>query len=650
MARKLNLDKSPDLIKQSVSDQAVPSASLPHCPVSNQRGHIVQFYEDDAYLVEAVSRFVGAALAVGDAGVVIATKAHRLAIDGLLRARGVDLAKVVNQGRFFALDAKETLSRFLINGQPDANRFKKIIGKVLDQAASAVAGERSRIAAFGEMVNLLWANGQYEAALRLEQLWNELSLTHSFSLLCAYPISGFGSRKDSEAFLKICGEHETVFPTENYGLLATDQDRLRKIAELQQSAATLQKEGAVLRSGETLRLFIDAVRDYAIFMLDPQGCVTTWNTAAERIKGYKWWEIVGKHFSIFYPEEDLRSRKPWRELEIAAVEGRFEDEGWRLRKDGTKFWANVIITALKDENGEIRGYGKVTRDFTDRVRAEDELKRANQNLEKEVAERRRAQQQVQRSEDSLRKLSLHLLRTQDEERRRIGRDLHDSLGQYLAVLKINLDSVQSSLPTNASGFEPQLATCNQLVEDAIREVRTISYLLYPPMLEELGLKSAIPWYLDGFARRSEIKTRFEIASDFDRLPREVELALFRVLQEALTNVHRHSGSSTADIRLFRKDDLVMLEIEDHGKGLPAHILEANGNALAAELGVGLRGMNERMRQLGGHIETRSAGIGTIVRAVVPVGQHCSSEATIEGAVDKPNRRSELLVSNSQSVA
>jgi PAS domain S-box-containing protein len=598
-------------------------------------GHVVQFYQDDNFLVETVSRYVGAALAAGDAAVVIATKKHRTAIDVLLRARGLDVAKVINQERYCAIDANEALTKFMRNGLPDPDDFKSVIGAVLEKAASSVGSEQSRVAAFGEMVNVLWAARHYEAALRLEQLWNDLARAYSFSLLCAYPITGFKNKKHADAFLKICAEHTAVLPAESYSLLRTEEDRLRKVSELQRAALASESESTLLHSEESFRLFVEAVSDYAIFMLDPEGNVATWNTGAERIKGYKSWEIIGKHFSAFYPEEDLRNRKPWRELEVAAEVGRFEDEGWRVRKDGSQFWANVVITALKDESGRIRGYGKVTRDFTERVWAQNAVQRANQELKKEILEKMKAEQQLHRSEESLRKLSLHLLRTQDEERRRIGRDLHDSLGQYLAVLKINLDSVQSSLPAGNNKAQSLLAQCGRLADDALREVRTLSYLLYPPMLEELGLKSAIPWCVDGFGRRSGIKTTVEIPADFGRLSRDMELALFRVLQEALTNVHRHSGSTTAKIRLHEKDDTVVLEIEDQGKGFPPGVLETSGNALPAELGVGLRGMNERMRQLGGRIELVPAEKGTIIRAVVPLVKQCSKSASDENKVAVP---------------
>ena len=498
---------------------------------------------------------------------------------------------------------------------------------MLAQAAASVAGERRRIAAFGEMVNILWATGNYDAALRLEQLWNRLAEEQSFSLLCAYPIAGFNSTKHTDAFLQICAEHSAVFPSESFPATSRENDRLRSVTLLQQQAVAMQSETALLQSEQRFRLFVEAVRDYAIFMLDPKGNITTWNTGAERIKGYKPWEIIGQHFSVFYPEEDLKSRKPWHELEVAAKEGRFEDEGWRLKKDGSRFWANVIITAIKDDKGRLLGFGKVTRDLMEKTLTKMELQRALENLEKEVTERRQAEQRLYRSEQSLRKLSLHLLRTQDEERGRIGRDLHDSLGQCLAILKINLDALQMALPANEAKALSQVEQCLQLSEEAIREVRTIAYLLYPPMLEELGLNSAIPWYLEGFSKRSEIKINFEAQPNFPRLPRAVELALFRVLQECLTNVHRHSGSEIAKIRLLQENGLVVLEVEDEGKGFPASMLDLNDDDIPSTFGVGLRGMNERLRDIGGIIELKPGRDkkGAIVRAVVPRDQAAAQD-------------------------
>ena len=399
----------------------------------------------------------------------------------------------------------------------------------------------------------------------------------------------------------------------------------RLTTELQATEKTEQdalegysREAALRQEAERFRLFIEEVEDYAIFTLDPEGHVTSWNKGAERLKGYDPAEIIGKHYSCFFPEEAARSGEPQRELMTAASRGRFEEESWRVRKDGSRFWANVILTAIRDDQGKVVGFAKVTRDFTERMRAQEALENANTELAAEVAERKSAERRLAISERSLRELSLHLLSTQDEERRRIGRELHDSLGQYLVMLKMNLDSLDSSLgPQQFDGASEELKQCIRLAEDSLKEVRTIAYLLYPPMLEEMGLKSAIPWYLDGFSKRSAIKTDFDVEPSFGRLAPEVELALFRVLQESLTNVHRHSGSSSANVRLSQTNGTIVLQIQDKGKGIPTKLLEQSGHDWLGSLGVGLRGMSERVRQLGGKLEVASTESGTTVTVSVP---------------------------------
>jgi PAS domain S-box-containing protein len=574
-------------------------------------GHVVQLYTDDAFLLEVLTGFIGGAIAAGDGALVVATRAHAESLSRCLRERGIDTAKALCQGRYVVLDAGELLPRFMVDGSVDEVRFTEIIRGALRQVNNADTLSPHRIAVFGELVALLWAEGKHREAIRVEKLWNELAKEHSFFLLCAYPVTGFSDEKHVEPFLEMCREHSGVVPNESKVIASSEETPFRSLAQLQLKAQMLEKELALRRTEQRFQLFVEAVRDYAIFMLDPEGHVASWNRGAERIKGYKASEIIGSHFSRFYPEEDLRAGKPQWELKVAAQDGRFEDEGWRVRKDGTRFWANVIITAVHDETGKLIGFGKVTRDFTERMQAQ-------KALQKEIAEKLRAEMRLRESEKSLRDLSLHLLRTQDEERRRIGRDLHDSLGQSLAVLKMKLDSLASLV---GKGTDKQaaddVAQCIHLTADSIKELRTISYLLYPPMLEEMGLKSAIPWYLDGFSARSGIKTTLQVSEDYTRLAREAELALFRVFQECLTNVHRHSGSPTAEVRLFTKDGNGILEVRDRGKGLPPGLLEESDQDWMGQLGVGLRGMNERMRQLGGTLELVSTKEGTTVRAIVP---------------------------------
>jgi PAS domain S-box-containing protein len=570
----------------------------------SRSAHVVQFYREDHSLVATLAQYLGAALSNGDAAIVIATQSHNEAVLAELNSKGHDLHALIEQGRYLSFEASDVLSRFMRNGVPDAAQFSTLMGALIEQAKSAVTHEPPCVAIFGEMVATLWAQGNHEGAITLEGLWNDLAQTHSFTLRCGYPMTGFSDRAHAEPFLRICAHHSAVVPDESFAALDDSDANARRVAELQQKLETLEKQKALQQTAQQLQLLVEAVRDYAIFMLEPDGRIRTWNAGAQRIKGYKASEIIGKHFSCFYPEEDINAGKPERELEIALRDGRIEDEGWRLRNDGSKFWANVIITAMKDAEGNLIGFGKVTRDVTERMLAQRALEES--------------QRKLQSSEKSLRQLSLHLLRTQDEERRRIGRDLHDSLGQNLAVLKMKLDSLANRPSGNPSSDANDLKQCAQLTDEAVKEVRTISYLLYPPMLEEMGLKSAIPWYLEGFMKRSGIGTAFSISPDFKRLPSDVELALFRVLQESLTNVHRHSGSATADVRLTMQGGAAVLEVRDQGQGLKNHNFEKSGQDWVGALGVGLRGMNERLRQVGGSLEILSTAEGTTITGSVPI--------------------------------
>jgi len=574
-------------------------------PFPSKSPHSVHFYADDQLLMDDLTRLIGTALISGDAAIMLATKAHREALASQLQARHLDIARAAAEGRLIALDAEDTLSRIMSDRLPDPDRFKQVIGNAIASVRAAMNSEQRDVVIFGEMVAILWAQGKQEAAIHLEQLWNTLAGEYSFTLRCAYPMNGFHKDEHADSFSRICAEHSDVLsPKSEDRFLPSDSEPLRTIAKLQQRLQVLEYEKALRESERRFGLLVEAVQDYAIFMLDARGYITSWNVGAERLKGYKASEIIGQHFSRFYPQEDVAAGKPRRELAIASTEDRVEDEGWRVRKDGSQFWANVIITAVKDAQGQIIGFSKVTRDFTERMRAQKALQESTVRL--------------QQSEKSLRDLSFHLLRTQDEERQRIGRDLHDSLGQYLSVLKMKLDCLNSAPSRMPPQDAAELLQCVEITEQAVKEVRTISYLLYPPMLEEMGLKSAISWYLDGFTKRSGIRTTFEVSPGFGRLLPDVELAIFRVLQESLTNVHRHSGSETAVVRLVLGAKAFVLEVSDQGKGAHLGTMETPGEDWMGALGVGLRGMRERMRQIEGNLELWSNDKGTTVVATVPL--------------------------------
>jgi PAS domain S-box-containing protein len=547
---------------------------------------------------------VGDILGAGSSAIVIATEAHLEALSRRLHAENIDVGLEVRRGRYIALDAAETLAAFDSDGLNET-RFRNFIGGLIDRATAAANSGHPRVWAFGEVVALLWQQGRCQEALQLEEMWDRLAETHSFSLRCAYPMN-YLSQNDG-AFQIISELHTAVIPAERPKMTAS-------------SPLITQGRGPRLlasESEEPFRKLVESAQDYAIFMLDSEGYIRTWNSGAQRIKGYTASEIIGRHFSCFYPEEDIESGKPHRELEIAAAEGRLEDEGWRLRKDGSKFWANVIISVLRNADGGIYGFSKVTRDITDRMQAHELLRTTNELLRKEIGERKLVEQMLREAEKSLRTLSGRLFRIQDEERKHIGRELHDSIGQYLAALKMGLDALCSEPGLDAE-FRRRIQEGILLAEHCIKDVRTMSYVLYPPMLEEMGLKVAIPWYLDGFTKRSGIKTKLLMSHEFCRLPHEYELTLFRVLQECLTNVHRHSGSLITRISIFMENEVAFLEVEDEGRGMPATVLDPSSTDIGSA-GVGLRGMRERVRQIGGNLELSSTAKGTTVRATIPWG-------------------------------
>jgi signal transduction histidine kinase len=259
-----------------------------------------------------------------------------------------------------------------------------------------------------------------------------------------------------------------------------------------------------------------------------------------------------------------------------------------------------------------------------------EARRRRENLLwSEQAELEEAVQQrtveLDRTNQNLRELSARLLQLQDDERRRIARELHDSVGQMLAALGMNLAAVGTDIErlTKISNTVNDSAA---LVKELSKEVRTISHLLHPPLLDEAGLASALRWYVEGFAQRSKIEVDLEFPKDFGRLPREAETAIFRTVQECLTNIHRHSESPTATIRIAATDNHVRVEVEDRGKGIPPEKqfeMTSTGTP-----GVGIRGMRERLRQLGGSLDIHSNGKGTLIVAGIPVAATSSSSRVV----------------------
>jgi two-component system sensor kinase len=346
-------------------------------------------------------------------------------------------------------------------------------------------------------------------------------------------------------------------------------------------------------SNQVFRLLVESVRDYAVFVLDPEGFVITWNAGAQAIKGYTRDEIVGQHFSKFYLPEAVESGWPTRELALAEKEGRFSDEGWRVRKDGTSFWASVIITALRDPDGRLSGFAKVTQDMTERRKWEERIQELNRELRTRVNQLDESRHIVELRTLELQKLSVQLLHIQDEE-----------LGQHLTALKMTLDSSNGN------------KEASQLADTALGMVRNLSYLLHPPLLDEAGLRPALHWYVDGLVKRSKMPISLSLKPQlFPRLSRDVELTIFRVIQESLTNVYRHAGSDSARVEVDKQEEAVIVRVRDYGKGLATDMVAGR---VSGGLGVGIAGMRERLRQLGGELLVSRSEPGTLVEARIPL--------------------------------
>jgi PAS domain S-box-containing protein len=425
---------------------------------------------------------------------------------------------------------------------------------------------------------------------------------------------------------------------------AEDQRMLESLSKLASSAyqthLTLQaiksqaeaRESAAI-GNNWLASIVDSSDDL-IISKSLDGTITSWNQAAERVMGYSSAEAVGRHITLIIPEE--RHSEEFGILErIKRGERVNHFETVRRRKDGSLVDLSLTISPVKDSTGRVVGASKIARDISiaktlERLDRENEerLRALAASLEDQV--RARTAELMERSvamedqAEQLRALSTQLLTSQDEERRRIARELHDSAGQIIAALGMNLAGVETH-----ARFNPPLANALEDTQDLLRqlnrEIRTTSYLLHPPLLDETGLPGALRWYIDGIKKRSGLEVEFLIAEDFERLPADVELTLFRIVQESLTNIHRHSGSARATIRLTRDAASVQLEVQDYGNGLPPESAPIPG--VRPRGGVGMMGMRERVRHIGGKMTVESSPKGTTVCVKLPLSATADTAAT-----------------------
>jgi PAS domain S-box-containing protein len=393
-------------------------------------------------------------------------------------------------------------------------------------------------------------------------------------------------------------------------LIATNEALERKTAELAEQR-------------ESFRVTLASIGD-AVITTDTQAKITFLNPVAEAMTGWKSDEAIGQPLEKVFNIINEQTRQPApnpvsRVLREGVVVG-LANHTALIGRDGKETAIDDSAAPIRAETGKISGVVMVFHDVTEQRKAENALRQSNQllsevrdELEKRVQERTT---ELETANESLRDLSARLLHLQDEERRRLARELHDSVGQILAAIGMNIAVVQSQSHKLDSFGARAVSENAQLVDQVSREIRTISHLLHPPLLEVAGLVSALRWYVDGFSERSKIKVDLEVPADFGRLPNDAELAIFRIVQECLTNVHRHSGSATAAILIRQEDGQLTVQVRDSGKGLPSkkqrELIESNRG------GVGFGGMRERLRQLGGALEIQSEGEGTVVSVTLNV--------------------------------
>ncbi|HLZ43057.1 MAG TPA: MEDS domain-containing protein [Candidatus Sulfotelmatobacter sp.] len=454
-------------------------ASVPPCR------HDVQFYFDDRFLVRSLIAFIGDALKAGSSAIVVATQGHRDSLEGELERAGVNLVAMVEQGRYVALDAAETLAQFMVNGAPDETRFRDLLGRVISCSAAAARRDHNKLVIFGEMVTLLWQRGEGQAAVALEQLWNQLSQVHSFHLLCGYPLAGFDRQVHTEMFSRICGEHEVVIPAEGYTDLSGENDRLRTIVRLQQAEQVLKTEAEERRKAQARAL---------------------------------------------------------------EVQGR------------------------------------------------------NQQLAKEVRQREAA-------EDELRRFTRRLLTARDEEQRRIAAELHENTAQLLSALSLYF----SVLNEEKASLNPRLASVvdsSRSVSDSlIREIRKLSHLLHPPTLDDMGLTSALREYVEQFNAASGTSINLEIPLQLGRFSRDLEIAVFRIVEEALSNLY--PASASASVRLTRSDDALMIEIQKRQSA-------DSGLESAAGAETRIMGIHARVMEHGGTVQFTSDPSGSLISVKLPL--------------------------------
>src|ERR1700687_2266007 len=588
------------------SHQLVPEALtfVTRIDGSDGSAHLVQFYEDDGFIVDAVTRFIGAGIGAGDAAVVIATKPHLDALEDRLRMQGVDPAVARAHGHYHSFDAADTLSKLMVDGWPDETRFADVVGGII---ARGTDGQHLRVRAFGEMVALLWHDGNGAAAIQLEKLWNDLAETLPFSLLCAYPLAGFRSKADGETFLKICSEHSNVIPAESYAVLASVGARLRAITQLQQKATALdaqtaereRAEKSLARSQRELADFFDNAT-IGCHWVGADGTILRANQAELDLLGYARDEYVGHHIAEFHVDQ------PVIEDMLQRLKGGETLRNWEARlrcKDGGIRDVLIDSNALF-EDGQFVHTRCFTRDVTDRKRAEEERLRL---LEAERKARTEAEAAT-RAKDEFLSIVSHELRT----------PLAAMLG-WVNVLKAGVTGEKAARALDTTEVSGRAQA--KLIEDLLDASRVITGQMRLD-LRLIDLPSVMQHALDTIrpiadAKGVRIEARLDpsagpVAGDADRLQ--------QIAWNLLSNALKFTpAGGVVEMRLERGEENVCLIVRDTGRGISREFLpfiferfrqaESAASRGTGGLGLGLAIARHLVELHGGTVAAASDGEG-----------------------------------------
>lgn len=429
-------------------------------------------------------------------------------------------------------------------------------------------------------------------------------------------------RTESSCWLRATVAFLGIGPTGNprFSFVAEDVTE-RKVIEAQ-----LRDGEERLRQQRERYEFVAEASDVGFWFCDLPFDKLIWD---RRVKAHFWLpEDTEVTIQIFYERLHAEDRERTRKaIEYSIAKHTPYDIEYRtVASDNQRFrWIRALGRTFYDKDGKPTRFDGITMDVTTRKSAEEAL-RLTRNRYREMAESLERQVQIRTSElqernqelvrasENLHELSARLMRLQDEERRRIARELHDSAGQLLTTIGLQLFDVRTRANKSAPVLTRSLDEIQQIVQQLQREIRTTSYLLHPPLLDESGLFSSLSWYVEGFSKRSGIQTKLEMQENFGRLSANIELAIYRLVQESVTNIHRHSGSKTALVRVTREAEAITVEVQDEGRGMTEERLK---EIRTGGSGVGLRGMTERMREFGGELRIESGAFGTRILATIP---------------------------------